>query len=251
MIRDMARNATPAQIEIKNQPGLSVILPVYNEADNIVKTIGEIANFLYCQTYFSVYEIIVVNDGSSDFTLAVLHQRHMRSAPLKIVTHKDNLGYAKALMSGARSAAYSFLLFMDADCQFSITSLNDMIMHIPTNDIVIGYRAKRNDPFYRILLGAVHTFLVSILFQLRFRDINCGFKLLKKEFLEEKYYATDSMFYAEMLLKAQRRNARIKEVAVIHFRRLNGKPTGASWEVIRNAFIDTICLKWIHRKGMH
>lgn len=235
---------------MKNRLGLSVILPVYNEADNIGKTIGEITNFLYCQTYFSVYEIIVVDDGSTDFTPAVLRRGHTMSVPVKVITHKDNQGYAKTLMSGARNAAYSFLLFMDADRQFDISSLNDMMRHVPANDMVIGYRAKRNDPFYRILLGVVHTFLASVLFRLRFRDINCGFKLLKKEFLEEKYCASDSMFYTEVLLKAQRRNARIKEVAVIHFPRLNGKPTGARWKVISSAFIDTIRLKWAYRKGI-
>ena len=113
-------------------------------------------------------------------------------------------------------------------------------------DIIMGYRYKRKDPFYRIILAKIYSYLVLLFFGLVLKDVNCGFKLLKKEVVKEaNLNCKGGAFYTEILLKAKNRGYRIKEVPVRHFPRLRGKQTGANPKTIFNAITDLIRLKYV------
>lgn len=221
---------------------ISVILPVYNEEDNIERVIEDSADFLVTQDRFKEYEIITIDDGSKDNTAKVLKKLANRIPYLKVIIHHKNLGYGKALMSGLRESKYSLIFFMDGDGQFRFDSIKETLNYILNYDIIMGHRYKREDPFYRIVLGRIYSFLVFLLFGLNFKDINCGFKLFKKEAIEDDYNLNGGLFYTEVLLKAKIKGLRIKEIPIRHFPRLNGKQTGASPKVILKAMIDIIKL---------
>lgn len=222
---------------------ISTILPAYNEEGNIEKVIEETAIFFQNQDICKDYEIIVVDDGSRDNTAKILRELKNKNPYLKVITHCKNLGYGKVLMSGVENSRYPLILFMDADGQFEIREVEEMLNCSSAYDIIMGYRYKRKDPFYRIILGKIYTLLAFLLFGLKFKDINCGFKLFKREtIIEDSYRFNGGVFYTEVLLKAKNRGLRIKEVPVEHFPRLKGKQTGASLKVILNAAIGIIKL---------
>ena len=220
---------------------LSIILPVYNEEQNIEEVIDDICSNLSLPT--DDFEIIVVNDGSDDGTAAILEKISLGKPYIKVITHHKNLGYGIALMSGVGKSRYSLVFFMDADGQFNIRELEKAFCYLEKFDAVIGYRVKRADPFYRTILAIGYSCLVFLFFGLRFRDVNCGFKLFKKNVLEEKNNSTAGVFYTEVLLKAKNRGFKIKEIPVTHYPRLRGRQTGGAPGVIFGAIKDLLRLK--------
>lgn len=225
---------------------ISIILPVYNEEGNIEKVIEETASFLQAQKIFKDYEIIAVDDGSRDKTADILRGLTDKVSYLNVVTHCKNLGYGKALISGVKVAQHPLIFFMDADGQFNIKEMKSMLYYLEEFDIVAGYRYKRKDVFYRVILGKLYSWLVFLLFGLRLRDVNCGFKLFKRRVLVTRNINSKAgAFYTEILIRAKDKGYRIKEIPVEHFPRLNGKQTGGSLKVIFKATIDLIGLKYI------
>ena len=222
---------------------ISSILPVYNEEGNVEKVIKELSFFFYNSDKFNDYEIIVVDDGSKDKTGRILERLSRKIPNLKIITHSKNRGYGQALISGFTAGRFSFCFFMDADGQFDIRDLDKLFFYISQYDIVIGYRERRRDPAYRIALGKVYTLLIFLLFGLKVKDINCGFKLFKREVLDVgNVTCGGGAYYAEFLIKAKNKGCKIKEVSVKHFSRLKGRQTGANPKVVFNAVVDLVRL---------
>jgi len=224
---------------------ISFIFPVYNEEANIYNMVKSLVDFLQTQDVIKEYEIIIVEDGSMDNTAKVVRELQDTVANLKVVAHTKNLGYGKALMSGVQASQYRLVFFMDADGQFNIRDIGKIFPYLEDFDIIAAYRNKRADTLYRIILARVYTYIVFLLFGLKLKDINCGFKLFKKEILTRKnIYSKAGVFYTEILLRAKNEGYVIKEIPVDHFPRLEGKQTGASPKVIFNAITDLLKLKY-------
>lgn len=218
---------------------LSVILPMYNEEANIRSLIEQTHIFLIRNSMISSYEIIAVDDGSRDHTSDILCELSNSIPFLRIITHAENIGYGRALISGVGIARHPLLLFLDADGQFQIDEVNVMLKHINTSDIIVGYRYRRMDKFHRIILGKFITLLAYFLFGLKIKDVNCGFKLFKQEALTgNTYECRGAIFYTEVLLNAKRNKFKIKEIPVRHFPRLKGKEKGATFTVLFQGIID-------------
>lgn len=229
---------------------ISIILPVYNEDGNVEKVIEELFFFFHNSNGFNDFEIIVVDDGSKDKTEYILRRLSCKIPNLKVITHSKNLGYGQALTSGSNVTKFPLIFFMDADGQFDIRDLDKLFLYIDQYDIIIGYRERRQDPAYRIALGKIYTFLIFLLFGLKVRDINCGFKLFKRKALVAGNVTCEGGVYcAEFLIKAKSRGCKIKEVPVKHFPRLEGKQTGANPRVIFNATINLVRLKYFLTEG--
>jgi len=221
---------------------LSIVLPAYNEEDNIQRTIEDSLDFLENQDYFSEYEVVAVNDGSLDQTANVL-RKLQGTEFLKIITNPKKLGYGGALVSGIKHARFSWLLLMDSDGQFKINSIQKITKYLSEYDIITGYRHQRADTFYREILGKAYTHIVYRLFDLKLKDINCGFKLFKKEafHLNGAHYHA-GVFYTDIFMKAKQKGQRIKEVPIEHYPRVYGKQTGANVNVIFRAVMDLVKL---------
>lgn len=222
---------------------LSVVFPVYNEEGSIENTVKDSLKFLATHRIIRNYEIILVNDGSKDNTAEILSRLLNEIPCVKVITHRKNSGYGAALTSGLVESRYPFVLLMDADGQFNIAEIDKLIPFAGSYDIITGYRYNRKDSFNRVALGRIYGWIVFLLFGLKFRDINCGFKLFKREALnlENAYNIKGGVFYTEIFSKAK--GSKIKEVAVEHFPRLKGEETGASKKIIFNAVLDLIKLK--------
>ncbi|MDD5005773.1 MAG: glycosyltransferase family 2 protein [Candidatus Omnitrophica bacterium] len=203
----------------------SFVTPAYNEQENIRKIVGDAYNFL--NRNFSDFEIIVVDDGSKDNTPKVCEE--LTSAykdKLIVIRHLKNRGYGAALRTGLFSAKKDLVFYTDADNQFDIKEIVNFMPYIDDYDLVIGYRKNRNDVLLRKLCAFVYNRFIFLLFNLNVRDIDCSFKLFKRNSLRRLSIDRDEFFVdTELLLKAKLENLKIKELPVTHFPRRAGKST--------------------------
>lgn len=210
----------------KLNQGVSTILPALNEEDNLEALVTEIMD--YFNTKHIPYEIIIIDDGSSDGTRTTAGTLASQYKTVSVIHHKQNKGYGNSLKDGFRASAYKYLFFTDADKQFRINSLDRFLplMKEGNVDMVIGYRIDRKDTPLRKFLAWCFNKIVSMLFSLNYKDIDCAFKLFKREVFESlEVKADDFLFNAELLAKAQLKNFRIVQIGVDHYPRLKGKST--------------------------
>lgn len=217
---------------------ISIVLPAHNEEKNLPVLIPAIIGHMR-ETSHS-YEIIVVDDGSTDGTREVL-SRLAKGIPLRIVSHLVNRGYGAALRSGFTVATKSWVFFTDSDCQFDFSEIDLLIGFTESADIVAGYRADRKDNTLRRFNAWLFNFAMRILFGVKARDIDCAFKLIKREVIESAHLESNGAFInSELLIRAKQQGYRVREVAVSHFRRTRGGQSGANFRVIVRAIKEVL-----------
>ena len=222
---------------------LSIFFPAYNEEDNIREAVEEAVRVASSSPYVRDFEVIVVNDGSSDHTLALARELAARHGAVRVVDHISNRGYGAALKSGIAAATKEYIFFTDADLQFDIVELQNLLVHLDSFDVVVGYRAPRRDPLMRLLNAKGWNLLNRLLFGLRVRDIDCAFKVFRRELVQELPLSSrGAMLSAEILIRLSRSGAAIKEVPVSHLPRRAGSPTGAKPSVIMRALSEMMQL---------
>ena len=220
---------------------LSVFFPAYNEEENIQQTVLKAIEVL--EEDFKDWEIIVVNDGSKDRTGEIVRKMALNQPRLKLIEHYPNRGYGVALRSGLYNARFDWIAFTDADGQFDFSEINNFlrVQRETGADLVIGYYLRRSVPLYRLVNTFFWEALVNLLFGLRVKDIDCGFKLFSRRVVESippLESERGAFVSTEFLVKAQREDFKIVEVGVHHYPRRTGYGTGANINVILRSFID-------------
>lgn len=228
----------------KKLPELSIFFPFWNEEENIEKVV---ANAIpVAKMVAKKWEIIMVDDGSADKTLQIAQRLAKTDDHLKVVSHQPNRGYGAALRSGFENAQYRYIVFLDGDGQFDFSEVTAFVDKIETADMVIGFRKKRRDKklFKRLLLMNLLKLGDFILFHFSFKDIDCGFKMFKKEAVEKimPLRSEGAMITTEILAKAKRKKLTIKEVGVTHYPRELGHQSGANFAVIIRAILESFIL---------
>ena len=230
----------------KRQPGpyenthvssrsLSVVLPAYNEEQIIGQTVCDVLNAL--NAWRMDFEIIVVNDGSTDRTGAIVSALAEADPHVRLITHSTNQGYGAALVSGFAAATKELTMFMDSDGQFAIRDLQRFFPYIDEYDAVIGYRLHRQDTWMRRLNAWGWKCLIGLILDVHARDLDCAFKLLRTSILHQHPLETrGAMINAELLYRLKRAGYTYREVGVQHLPRQGGRATGANLRVIVRAF---------------
>ena len=218
-------------------PSISLVMPAYNEADNIEPMVAEATPALEANA--DGHEIIVVDDGSADETAAVT-RRVMESYPnVRLVEHPANKGFGAAVFSGFTSAEKDWIFYTDADRQFVLSELDRFVPYMDEADLIAGYRAPRRDPFMRVFYGKGWSALCTLMFGYTVRDVDCGFKLFRREIIESlapQIASRGATFSIEWLVRAKRAGYRFVELPVTHQPRVAGSQTGANIDVIVRAF---------------
>jgi glycosyltransferase involved in cell wall biosynthesis len=221
---------------------ISAVLPAYNEAANLDQVVRRTAEALAANA--RAYEIVVVDDGSQDTSAAVLDRLKAEYPMLRVVRHPHNRGYGAALRSGYAAARYAWVFMMDADNQFDPADLGLLLQHAGNADIVTGYRKRRRDPLARRLNAWAFFTLVRLFFGRQVRDVNCAFKLLRRDILSRMDLRSNgALINTEVFVLARRQQARIVEVPVHHFPRTSGKQTGANPRVVLRAFRELLAFR--------
>jgi glycosyltransferase involved in cell wall biosynthesis len=218
---------------------VSIALPAYNEEANIEPQVQAVI-----QTFKPVtpdFEVIVVNDGSRDQTGAKVRALMSQYPNVRLVEHLKNLGYGAAVYSGFTAATKEWVFLTDADRQFDLSEIHRFLPNVERADLILGYRAPRRDPFHRRLYGWGWSLLTTILFGYTARDVDCAFKLFKREILDHiTIQSRGATFSAEFLVRAKRAGYKSAEVPVSHLPRRAGKQTGARLDVVTRAFRELV-----------
>jgi glycosyltransferase involved in cell wall biosynthesis len=222
-------------------PSISLVMPAYNEADNIEPMVTEASPALESVT--PDYEIIVVDDGSKDETAAVTRRVMEKYPHVRLIQHPVNQGFGAAVFTGFVNAEKDWIFYTDADRQFVLSELKNFEPLMEHADLIAGYRAPRRDPFMRVFYGKGWSMLCTLLFGYTVRDVDCGFKLFRREIIEElapQIQSRGATFSIEWLVRAKRAGYRFVELPVSHRPRVAGSQTGANINVIVRAFRELV-----------
>lgn len=233
-------------------PALSYFFPAHNEAENIEALVEEA--LVELPKLADEFEIIAVDDGSTDTTPQIADRLAASDARIRVVHHEVNQGYGAAVRSGLGAARYELVTFTDGDRQFRIedmAALLDRIAAPDAPDVVVGYRIKRADPIIRTAYARSYRLALNIFYRLGVTDVDCAFKLFHRSALEGIRLESGGAFMsAELLIKLKQRGRSIAEVGVPHYPRTAGSPTGAKPSVIFRAVRDFWWLRvslWANR----
>jgi glycosyltransferase involved in cell wall biosynthesis len=217
--------------------GVSVVLPAHNEEENLAEAVREA--IAAAEPVSRRQEIIIVDDGSQDGTASLATALAAMDDRVRLVRHEHNRGYGSAVRSGIAAARMDWVLLTDADLQFDLSQLSEFVPHTAEAQLVVGYRAQREDPLMRRLNARAWNGLVQLLFHLPVRDVDAAFKLIRRDTLDGvDLISTGAAIDTELLAKASRSGARIVELPVAHRPRIAGEASGADLHVIVQAFGD-------------
>jgi glycosyltransferase involved in cell wall biosynthesis len=205
---------------------ISAVLPAYDEEDNIEKATRDTAAVLG-SLGLRDWEVIIVNDGSKDGTGAIC-DRLVAEDPghIRVFHHRPNRGYAEALRTGFTGARHQLIFYTDSDNQFDVKEMKHLLPLIEQADIVCGFRIYRFDPLSRLILSWGFNLLVRIMFRIPVRDIDCAFKLFRREVFDKVTIESKKFFVdAEVLAKAKYHGFRLVELGVRHYPRTAGSST--------------------------
>ena len=209
---------------------ISVFVPAYNEEENIGDAITEVNNYL--KSRFSDYEILIVSCGSTDRTNAITLELAKNIPQLRLVAKEKNTGYAGVLRVGFLNVSKELIFYTDADRQFDIKELDLLLPMLEKYDVVTGYKIKRHDPLMRIWMSSLYNLAMKFLFHVRVKDVNCAFKLFKREVIEKVNFLPDltqGVINTEIYVSALKNGYTIGEVPVHHYARAKGQTTAEIW----------------------
>lgn len=211
---------------------ISFVMPAYNEEENIeraVRAIVDVANRLDLRDW----EVIVVNDGSVDRTAEVLEALKNENPRIRPIHHETNKGYADALRTGFKNARCDLIFYTDSDLQFDVREVKNFLPAIEDYDIVVGFRIYRYDPLTRLVLAWGYNLIARMIFRLKVRDIDCAFKLFRREVFDVIEIRSKKFFVdTEILAKARYHGFRMTEIGVRHYPRAGGRSTVKSSHIL-------------------
>ncbi len=224
---------------------LSVFFPAYNDAPSLPILIAE--TFRVLREHVEDFEVIVVNDGSQDNTGDILAHLEREYAPhMRVITHPVNRGYGGALRSGFAAARKEFVFYTDGDGQYDPLELPNLLARV-TSDVglVNGYKLERNDPKHRIWIGSAYNAFARFLFRVKIRDIDCDYRLIRRQLLDElKLTSTSGTICVELVKKLELSGCRVVEVGVHHYPRRHGRSQFFRIKSLATTFFQLLRL-WI------
>ncbi|MHB8719297.1 MAG: glycosyltransferase family 2 protein [Candidatus Dormibacteria bacterium] len=222
---------------------LTLVLPAHNESDNLRWLIPYAAAIL--PRLAQRCDVVLVDDGSSDGG-AELACRLAREAGLQltVVRHARKSGYGISVGDGLRAARGDFVAFTDADGQFDLADLSHLVPLLAGADLVAGWRARREDAWMRSVVSGIFNALVVLLYGLRVRDVDCAFKLMRREVLDSiSLTARSALLNTELFYRARAHGWRIAQTPVPHHPRVAGVRSGARPRAIARAVTELLRLR--------
>jgi glycosyltransferase involved in cell wall biosynthesis len=203
--------------------GLSFFFPAYNDGGTIASLV--IRAVQVASRLTPDFEVIVVNDGSRDATAQIIDELARTYPQVRAIHHSENRGYGAALRTGFSSATKDLIAYTDGDAQYDPAEVELLWKQLtPDADMVNGYKISRSDPLHRIVIGRIYHHTVKLLFRLQVRDVDCDFRLMRREVFDRVRLERDTgVICLEMMRKIQDAGFRIVEVPVHHYHRTHGR----------------------------
>ena len=202
---------------------ISVFFPAFNDEGSIAALVREALAVL--PTLTDDYEVIVVNDGSTDRTAAVLAGLARESPHVRVVEHERNRGYGGALRTGFASATKDLIFYTDGDGQYDVRELARLRPLLTDGvDVVNGYKTGRADDGRRKVAGALYNRLAHIFFDIPVRDVDCDFRLMRRSAFEGvELFSSSGSICVEMVHKLSRAGRVFVDAPVRHYPRAHGR----------------------------
>ena len=207
---------------VSGSESISAFFPAYNDWATIASQTLLVSRVLaeLCDDW----EVIVVDDGSSDHTPEVLQELQKRVPQLRVVKHVQNRGYGGALRSGFAAASKHWVFYTDGDAQYDVSELPLLWAEREGADMVNGYKISRSDPLHRVLVGKLYHRLVTLAFGLESPDVDCDFRLVRRSVFERIELTRDSgLICVELVTKVEKSGGVVRYAPVHHYHRLHGR----------------------------
>jgi glycosyltransferase involved in cell wall biosynthesis len=234
-------------IPLASPSELSIFFPAFNEQENVAYMIEQASKV--ADRLVDRWEVIVVDDGSTDRTADIVREIVLRDPRVRLVSHEVNSGFGQALRTGISASRYDWVFYTDCDGQFDLCQLEEALELAGDADIVSGYRRRRRDPALRLFYSLAYNALVSLMFWKSFKDVDSSFKLYRKSIFDRFFpESTCGVADFEILYLAHRHGFRIRQIPVRHYPRRAGT---VSFETVRVGFfawvrVGAIVEMWRH-----
>ncbi len=219
----MLKNAGEVHVQTPQPLSLSIFFPCYNDAGTIGSLVA--AADTVASEFTPDYELIVVDDGSTDSSRELLRQLQGTYPNLRLEFHDQNRGYGAALRSGFSRASKDLVFYTDGDGQYDVFELRNFLRIMQDGvDAVNGYKIHRNDPIHRVILGTLYLRVMRLLFNFHVRDVDCDFRLIRRRVFHRIALHHDSgVICLELVKKLELAGYRFAEYPVHHFHRRYGR----------------------------
>jgi glycosyltransferase involved in cell wall biosynthesis len=231
---DLARAAAPAAAPNAEtdaaadvRPRISLFFPVYRDEATVERVALKALRVL--TELAADYEVIIVDDGSPDLAGAVADELAAKHPAIQVIHHPRNLGYGHALRTGFQAARFEWIAFTDGDDEYEVDDLRKLVRLREHYDLIITFRYAKRYSGFRIFVSYVYNKLLRLVFQMPYRDISCGLRLIRKQVADELVLQATSPFIgAEIALKTKLKGYRVGEVGIQTFPRAFGKGSSTS-----------------------
>ena len=231
------------------RPVLSVVVPVRNEGPNILPLIGEIRAALAG----TAYEIVYVDDGSTDETPQRLRQALAEGAPLRIIRHKASCGQSAGVITGVKQSRGTWIATLDGDGQNDPASIPEMLARAqaeqnlgPQPILIAGWRQKRRDTSAKRFGSRIANKVRAAVLRDATPDTGCGLKVFRRDaFLDIPHFDHMHRFLPALFI---RQGGRVISMAVNHRPRLEGQSNYNNWQRLKVGIVDLIGMYWLQRR---
>ncbi len=205
------------------RPSISAFFPAYNDGGTIgslvmttLKTLAEVTDD---------YEVIVVENGSTDYTVEVLEELAKEYDHFRYYAHREALGYGGALRVGFAKSTKEYIFYTDGDAQYDPHEIKTLLSALNNDvDVVNGWKIERHDPLHRIIIGRMYHHFVKFMFGFKLRDVDCDFRLIRRSVFDViDLESPDGTICLELVKKLQDAGFHFAEVPVHHYHRTYGK----------------------------
>jgi len=225
-------------------PSISAFFPAFNDGGTISSMV--LTALIALRQVTDDYEVIVVNDGSTDYTAQVLEELASRCPELRVIHHPKNRGYGGALRTGFAGATKEWIFYTDGDAQYNPLELVKLVEAWHEGvDIVNGYKIMRHDPIERKVIGVIYHHFVRLAFGFKLRDVDCDFRLMRRAMFDTVELESDSgTICLEMVKKFQDAGYVFVEVPVHHYYRAYGVSQFFNWRRLLRTAYQLAVLWW-------
>lgn len=227
-----------------NKMSLSIFFPVYNDWGTIASMAASAINTARKVT--DDFEVILVDDGSEEKTQDILEFLESEFNQIRVVHHAQNQGYGGALRTGFKQASKDFIFYTDGDAQYDVREMLKLVPLMNDDvDVVNGFKVKRSDPFYRVILGRIYQYTAKFMFSLPIKDVDCDFRLMRRRVFDNIQLESKSgTICVEMIHKMSKNGCRFAEAPVNHYFRSSGKSEFFNFRRLFRVGRDFLKLWW-------
>jgi glycosyltransferase involved in cell wall biosynthesis len=225
----------------------SIVLPIYNEIENLPQLFDEILTVL--RNIDEPYEIICINDGSTDHSPAYIQKFAQDHPQFKLISFRKNQGQSAALSVGFIKAKGKYVITMDADLQNDPSDIIKLLDYLPKYDMVTGWRTKRHDTWLTKISSKIANSTRNMLTSENIHDTGCSLKIMKKSYLDRIKMFRGMHRFLPTLMKLE--GAKVIEIPVNHRPRTRGVSNYGVWDRAFSGLRDLLAVRWMQDRHIH